>query len=103
MTSPQTAQENELAMKLGRYKKDDRLNCQATTPRQSERPDPKGKQPESACPTVAATHTLHQKVCNQKSEGWSWQILRAASTQMLISKLTMKCNLLAISETLQMI
>ena len=69
MTSPQMAQENELAMKLGRYKKDDRLNRQATTPRQSARPDPKGKQPESARPTVAATRTLRHKVRNQKSAG----------------------------------
>ena len=69
MTSPQMAQENELAIKLGRYKKDDRLNRQATTPRQSARPDPKGKQPESACPTVAVTRTLRHEVCNQKSAG----------------------------------
>ena len=69
MTSPQTVQENELAMKLGHYKKDNRLNCQATMPRQSGRPDPKGKQPESACQMVAATRTLHHKVHNQKSVG----------------------------------
>ena len=69
MTSPQTVQKNELAMKLGCYKKDDRLNCQATTPGQSVRPDLEGKQPESACPMVAVTCTLCHKVHNQKSAG----------------------------------
>ena len=69
MTSPQTAQENKLAMKLGHYKKYDRLNHQAIMPRQSGRPDLKGKQPESVHPTVAVTRTLHHKVHNQKSAG----------------------------------